>query len=482
MIRQVLYSALATTLILCALAHDARAQDAAASGARITDPYKPDPWLERPGLHQGDWFLLKGYLRVRGHMLHNLDLNRGLQPSSGRPIAPVPLHEPELNDTLSTADLRARLEPSFFISPEVAVHFQLDLLDNLVLGSTPAGFPAPPGDAAIEQSTSQVAPVAGHNALADSIAVKRAYAEILTPIGLLSFGRMGFHWGMGLLAHSGDGLDDDTAFTVDRIGFATSLLRHTVGASYDFNANGPSTASSTEPLGAHTDVDDADDVRTVSVVIVKRRSPVTLRRLARADRWAVDYGLVGSVRWQNIDFPAFHTLGAQGEDHVFTAAEAIPRGMTTWLADFWLRVSGPTLQLEAEAAYLHARVEDSSRVAGVSAPAVEADQFGLVARLDWRPIGQTLRLGVELGMASGDEAPGFGTGRPTGLVRTANGDLDGPQLDPASGDLRVDNFRFHPAYRIDEILWRRIIGTVTDALYARLRVVVKPLDSLSLPK
>ena len=34
-------------------------------------------------------------------------------------------------------------------------------------------------------------------------------------------------------------------------------------------------------------------------------------------------------------------------------------------------------------------------------------------------------------------------------------------------DRTVDNFRFHPDYRIDRILFREIIGTVTDAVYLR---------------
>jgi len=46
------------------------------------------------------------------------------------------------------------------------------------------------------------------------------------------------------------------------------------------------------------------------------------------------------------------------------------------------------------------------------------------------------------------------------------GDLDGPQANPPS-DNRVDNFRFHPDFRIDRILFREIIGTVTDAVYLR---------------
>src|SRR5262249_31724882 len=34
-------------------------------------------------------------------------------------------------------------------------------------------------------------------------------------------------------------------------------------------------------------------------------------------------------------------------------------------------------------------------------------------------------------------------------------------------DNRIDNFRFHPDYRIDRILFREILGAVTDAVYVR---------------
>src|SRR6185369_7269636 len=37
-------------------------------------------------------------------------------------------------------------------------------------------------------------------------------------------------------------------------------------------------------------------------------------------------------------------------------------------------------------------------------------------------------------------------------------------------NLRIDNFRFHSDYRIDRILFREIIGTVTNAIYVRPHV------------
>jgi uncharacterized protein (TIGR04551 family) len=73
---------------------------------------------------------------------------------------------------------------------------------------------------------------------------------------------------------------------------------------------------------------------------------------------------------------------------------------------------------------------------------------------------------VEVGLASGDEAPGFGARPPLDRAVSRRGDLDGPQF-ALPGDTEVNNFRFHSDYFVDLILWRRIVGTVTDAVYLR---------------
>ena len=44
---------------------------------------------------------------------------------------------------------------------------------------------------------------------------------------------------------------------------------------------------------------------------------------------------------------------------------------------------------------------------------------------------------------------------------------DQPQSLKYRRDNRIDNFRFHSDYRVDRILFREIIGTVTDAMYAK---------------
>ena len=44
------------------------------------------------------------------------------------------------------------------------------------------------------------------------------------------------------------------------------------------------------------------------------------------------------------------------------------------------------------------------------------------------------------------------------------GDIDGPQATPPH-DTSVNNFRFHPDYRIDLILWKEILGAIAGAYY-----------------
>ena len=68
-------------------------------------------------------------------------------------------------------------------------------------------------------SITQGAPTAGVNGYRNSIDVTRAWAEYMTPVGQIRFGRMPSHWGLGMLVNSGDKLDDDYQSNADRIMF-----------------------------------------------------------------------------------------------------------------------------------------------------------------------------------------------------------------------------------------------------------------------
>ncbi len=70
--------------------------------------------------------------------------------------------------------------------------------------------------------------------------------------------------------------------------------------------------------------------------------------------------------------------------------------------------------------------------------------------------------------------------------RGGYGSLEGPQYGDftfngaSTSDRSIRNFRFNPGYRVDLILWREIIGQVTDALYFKPSVRWDILSGLAL--
>jgi HAD superfamily hydrolase (TIGR01509 family) len=57
-----------------------------------------------------------------------------------------------------------------------------------------------------------------------------------------------------------------------------------------------------------------------------------------------------------------------------------------------------------------------------------------------------------------------------GLVRPIQGQ---------AGDTTVDNFRFSPDYHLDLVLWRRILGQVSDAVYVKPTVRLGPFGTVN---
>jgi uncharacterized protein (TIGR04551 family) len=86
-----------------------------------------------------------------------------------------------------------------------------------------------------------------------------------------------------------------------------------------------------------------------------------------------------------------------------------------------------------------------------------------------------LTFGLDAGFASGDSAPGFGAYPSLGQAYGQPGDFDAPQAN-IPYDNAIDNFRFHPDYRVDRILFREIVGTVTDAFYVRPHLRYRAFD------
>lgn len=408
---------------------------------------------------------LSGYLRTRGEALYNLDLDRGLTPS-GQPLFPVSQADPRAQ-TLTHWDMRLRTDIALYAPGSmVGVKARLDVLDNVALGSLPDGVPS--------AVTTQRSP-------ADVVRVRRAWGELLLPFGFLTAGRMGTHWGLGMVANGGDCLDCDSADASDRLAFITPLAGHIWALAYDFSATGP---LGRRPLQNRTiDLERSTNVRTVTFAWLNWKSDEVRARRRKADKTTVEYGSYITHRWQSDDVPGTYLPTAQPIDPFANGGAGImARGYRASAIDGWFKLTFPWARIEAEAALLTATVDQGSLVPGVLLrEPIKSRQLGAVLQSDFGAPESRFSAGLDAGYASGDPAPGFGVVQRPGAAAPRPGDLDGPQANPRR-DNRVDNFRFHSDYRVDRILFREILGAVTDAVYARphARVTIASAKSAQL--
>lgn len=391
--------------------------------------------------------IVHGSLRARDAQLYNLDLDRGLD-SRGQPLYPIPLGGGQRVDAI---DLRARTDVAFHApGVGVAVKARIDWLDNIAVGGDPDLANGSPATTSGQRPT--------------TVVIKRAWGEALTPIGTVAVGRMGAHFGLGMAVHGGDCEDCDHNSAADRAAFVSPIANHLVAVAYDIASRGPFTRSKD---GARAvSLEPSDRAAGPTVAVLKVHSPAALQRRADAGRTSVEYAVYASRRTQARDVPASYLPAATPRE--YAAEDLMARDFAATATGAWLRVSNAWLRVEGEVAYAAATLGQPSLIPGAElTQSVTSQQLGVAVESDVRV--QQVVLGVNGGYASGDAAPGFGAFPRPGETAPPAGALDGAQAD-LPRDRTVDNFRFSPDYRIDQILFREIIGTVTDAIYVRPHV------------
>ena len=258
----------------------------------------------------------------------------------------------------------------------------------------------------------------------------------------------------------------------------TTLWDHYIGLAYDTNASGPSTASSANPTGLVVDVTDRDDVNTLSLAVLRYQTPVVVRARLDADRVVVNYGAYVTWRRQDEELPSYYRLGIEGEDRHYQESEFVTRGVDFIGGDLWFRLNVQRLRVELEAAYVTGWADNASLIPGVDMDTLTFNQWGGVLQAEWQPAAALpLTVQLESGVASGDRAWGMGAYPSLDQLTTEAGDLNGPQFH-LPGDTGIDNFRFHPNFHVDRILWRRLVGTFTDGLFVKGRARWFPLEAL----
>jgi uncharacterized protein (TIGR04551 family) len=448
---------------------------------------------------------LDGYFRVRGNLFDDFDLGRR-PDATGHYLFPVPLRNPDplvggpgaRRATIATANMRLRLEPTLNVSELVRVRAQIDVLDNYVLGSSTSRlfddpfspFPVPFYGASRQLDSTD--PTADR----DPILPKRVWGEVQTPVGLLSFGRMPSGWGLGVLTSAGAGVDDDYGDTVDRIQFALPPLSTPIGALtlvpiLDFAAEG---ALRADPrfgagVGQPFDAESSDDARTYAVKAARIDTEDEIRRKLERNESSFNFGAYYNYQTQRDVYPDWLAEGFDADLDPASTLAVGRRRTYGHVLDLWVRVLTQRWRVEAEAVGVYGHIGQAFTVAPASATdptltvtpvsRVELRQWGGSLITEYKAIPNKVTVGGELGVASGDDAPGFGNVPSRLNPSFAYGVLEGPQFNGTT-DRSIRNFRFNPGYRVDLILFSRILGQVTDAWYVKPKLRWDILPGLAL--
>ncbi|CAN5237031.1 hypothetical protein BH09MYX1_BH09MYX1_41060 [soil metagenome] len=458
-------------------------------GTKPSDVYSDEWWgRTRPALE------VHGYFRTRAELFHNFTLGRRDAPGSEQYLWPQPLDNSYTavngvernvalcgddgkqtctNNTQAGANLRFRLNPELHISDSLRIFSQIDMLDNLVLGSTPDVYAMKPnaggsgdngsgytsagynGYAPLSGfATTQGPPTAGVNGYVNSIAVKRAWAEFMTPVGQLRFGRMPNQWGLGILANSGDGIDSDYQSTNDRIMFVTGIksLDLYVAGMWDFVNTGPNSSSPYDLNGGQPySTSNLNNVNQWGIVVAHRTNPEAAKLTLARGGLVLNGGVFTVLRTQYLD-----TLPGQTplttDSHGTTVANGFEK-REAWavIPDLWVQALYKKFRFEAEAVMIYGE----ARVSSIdNKNPTKIRQFGFAAQTEYLAVEDKLHLNFGFGWASGDPwVEGLNPG-PTGLQPEKNG-------------AAISTFHFHPDYRVDLIFFRRILTRVEGAYYFR---------------
>ncbi|MBA3455269.1 MAG: TIGR04551 family protein [Deltaproteobacteria bacterium] len=448
------------------------------------------PALPPPKGRRKRWKLIEidGYFRLRTDWFKNfhlgfLDRARNGSDLGGAPFPRAMGCYTESADppckNLSSANMRLRLEPTINLDEGTSIHIQADVLDNLFLGSTPVNqrfgtyndINLPPLGAF--GNNNQDPPQAGVNSDRDSIVIKRAWAEVAIPLGILKFGRMPNHWGMGIFSNSGGhdpiagtyDLDADYGDTVDRVSFSALIpgtdLRAMLAADWASTRLVSNQTAAGEGREGHPfDLDDTDDQDGWIGVISKMDSPQEFKDKVDRGDVSFNYGIYFEYKtqsWDN-DLTGF-SLG----QNLNTVERFVPRDLKTYTPDLWAKLGYGRWQFEGEfVAQLGSinKLSDLGRTTGA-----DIRKYGGALRVAWKGLEGKLRLGIEGGGASGDQWDN----RPQGNTHISNANLLGTCAtgDACPNDNKLSQFMFNREYKIDMILWRHLIGAVTNAGYVK---------------
>lgn len=425
-----------------------------------------------------------GSFRLRFNMFSNLDLGLGADPGLNATCAPEtsPSVGPAASlgnvvDTATGANMRLRYEPTLRIGEVVAVHATMDFLDNVILGETPV-VDGVGGPMSVFAGSAQ-SPTSGFSALRDAVRIKAAWAEVrLFDLVILRGGRMPYKFGLGIVRS--DGRDPDSDFG-DYVDGAFGKIK--VGITYlfagmEFPGEG---VASDAPFGYSTrpyDLDQSDDatrwVFGVDSTPETRAERAQVAADLAAGKPVVDWGLYNAITQQKISSERIvsATGGQIGEpDPIGLTIDdytVVPRGAFFWTPSLWTKVrwqprSDLALRVELEAAMTYGWVDHVQ--SNQDDPRSKKDFLSFGAALEAELDVGSNRVGLLAGVASGGNTLGAWGILDRHVLATPNQICYGLNQAEVYRTRRIHHFVFNRDYRIDSILFREVIGSVTNAFY-----------------
>jgi uncharacterized protein (TIGR04551 family) len=436
-----------------------------------------------------------GYFRFRADLFDNGHLGTyDTATGKGTSGIPIPLTANKINapdgagamgdpddTTLGGANIRFRYRPTFHVSPTMRIKGSVDFLDNTVLGGTPdyAGY-LNRFDVPLAAFVAGAAPPeAGTNGFRDGVRVKEAYAE-WQPAFLLRVGRMSSHWGLGILANGGQGIDDDYGDYADRAMIVLKAYGVYVVGAMDFVYEGATTGNPGDLFGQPYDLGNRDDVNQFVVSVFQRPLSPAERRARRVSLRenlgsAFDWGLYTVFRSQEYD------LDSRGEENDVNGGWSsemhndlllTQRNATAIIPDLWMRYENrfdysSGIRVELEAAAIIGEIGNTNTI-GLPENKKTIEQIGAALEVAYDT--NNVTMGLDAGFASGDTAEGFGI-----KDRLVFAEEDGDQ---GNSNPEVTNFKFDRNYHLDLLLFREVIGSVTNAIYAKPYISYDLFDSV----
>jgi uncharacterized protein (TIGR04551 family) len=432
-----------------------------------------------------------GYFRLRTDFFHKLNLGQGYHTEQGggglrAPPFPLPLEcqtmaVPCSFNNFGGGNTRFRLEPTINVTDQVRVHTQVDILDNTIMGSTPdslvlANDPgvrtgrAPLG----VLSTTQDPPEIGRNGYLSSIRAKRAWGEVDTEFGFLGFGRMPWHFGRGMTYNNGACIDCEGGTTVDRVLARAQVYGHQVALAWDWGSSGYHMAMTDlgrrDLEGPPLDLSQEDDVFQLMASIALLDDDQRFRERVGYGELVVNYGLQLVYRQQTNEAQSVMPLppptgggavATMAGDGALTREQLngsiVPVDALVFQPSVWFKLGWKALTIELEGTAVLGSIDNAGPLfaENTADKSLTLRQFGWVLATELNLYRNAFFLGFETGGATGDQAEDINShlNYRWKLVRQPPGDNE------------LNDFKFNPDYQVDQILFRRILGTVTNAVY-----------------